>query len=493
LADLHALAADDAEATIATLIGDPACLGRLSPDAARRCARLLDALSRAIAGRGRRSLGGWVNSAWLAIAGPATVEDPSDLANAELLFAALDRLESESGAWPEASDIDGVVENVKASPVGREDAPVQIMTIHKAKGLEFDVVIVPDMQRQPPADRRRLLYWTTIATGPGRRGVVLGSRSESHGEGEGADALEAWMRTLEAERAELELGRVAYVAVTRARRALHLVGSATIKHSEAGDVLQRPRSGSLLRFFWPALSGQFERALAARGAEEPVRVPAGRRKLSAPPLSRLPSSWSAPEPVAPPRAPALRILGESTGSVRPDFDWAGAIAQAVGEVVHLELHRLARVGGARDTLASRPRAWGRLLREAGVDEAHLPEALARTEAAIGCFRRSELAARLLDPSAREAASELAITVRIDGAVQGLRIDRTFVDESGVRWIVDWKTSTHLGGDPEAFLDAELERYRGQLERYARAIRILEPDRPVKVGLYFPLLDAWREI
>ena len=80
---------------------------------------------------------------------------------------------------------------------------------------------------------------------------------------------------------------------------------------------------------------------------------------------------------------------------------------------------------------------------------------------------------------------------IDGAAQSLRIDRTFVDEAGVRWIVDWKTSAHEGGDREAFLDNELERYRGQLERYAHAMKLLEPDRPLKVGLYFPLLDAWR--
>ena len=493
LADLHSLAADDAEATIGALMGDPERLARLSPDGARRTARLRDALARAIAARGRRSLGGWAKSAWLALSGPATVEDPSDLVNAELLFAALDRLEWESGAWPEASDVDSVVENIKASPVGRDDAPVQIMTIPKAKGLEFDVVILPDMQRQPPSDRRRLLYWTTIATGPGRRGVILGSRSESGAEGGGADALEAWMRTLEAERADLELGRVAYVAVTRARRALHLVGSATTKRTESGDVLQRPRTGSLLRFFWPVVSGEFERALAARAADEPPRAPAGRRRLTAPPLSRLPSAWTAPEPEAPPRAPALRILGEATGSVRPDFDWAGTIAQAVGEVVHLELHRLARAGGARDALVSRPGAWGRLLRAAGVDDAHLPEALARTQAAIDGFRRSEIAGRLLEPASPEAASELAITIRIDGTVQGLRIDRTFVDDAGVRWIVDWKTSAHQGGDAEAFLDSELERYRGQLERYARAMRVLEPGRPLKVGLYFPLLDAWREI
>jgi ATP-dependent exoDNAse (exonuclease V) beta subunit len=128
-----------------------------------------------------------------------------------------------------------------------------------------------------------------------------------------------------------------------------------------------------------------------------------------------------------------------------------------------------------------------------VDEAHLPEALARMQDAIDGLLGSELAGRLLDPGARDAASELAVTARIAGVVQSLRIDRTFVDAKGVRWIVDWKTSRHEGGDREAFLDRELERYRGQLERYAQAMRTLEPDRPLKAGLFFPLLDAWRGI
>ncbi len=69
------------------------------------------------------------------------------------------------------------------------------------------------------------------------------------------------------------------------------------------------------------------------------------------------------------------------------------------------------------------------------------------------------------------------------------IDRTFVDEHGVRWIVDYKTGTHAGGDLEEFLDREQERYRVQLERYAALMRMLD-NRPVKSGLYFPLLKGW---
>ena len=80
---------------------------------------------------------------------------------------------------------------------------------------------------------------------------------------------------------------------------------------------------------------------------------------------------------------------------------------------------------------------------------------------------------------------------LDGELVDRVIDRTFVDENGVRWIVDYKTGTHEGGDVEAFLDREQERYRAQLEQYAALMRMLD-NRPVKLGLYFPLLKGWRE-
>ena len=78
--------------------------------------------------------------------------------------------------------------------------------------------------------------------------------------------------------------------------------------------------------------------------------------------------------------------------------------------------------------------------------------------------------------------DLQLPVRVQG-----------YDADGTRWVIDWQTSRHEGGDREAFLDRELERYRAQLGRYADAMRSVEPGRPLRVGLYFPLLDAWREV
>jgi len=73
-------------------------------------------------------------------------------------------------------------------------------------------------------------------------------------------------------------------------------------------------------------------------------------------------------------------------------------------------------------------------------------------------------------------------------VKLLVIDRTFTDESGRRWIVDYKTSSHEGGNLEAFLDLQRQRYAPQLAAYAAALGA----ECATAGLYFPLVKGWRE-
>ena len=95
---------------------------------------------------------------------------------------------------------------------------------------------------------------------------------------------------------------------------------------------------------------------------------------------------------------------------------------------------------------------------------------------------------ILEPH-EDSHSEYAVTGVVEGEVVRGLVDRTFVD-AGVRWVIDFKTSEHQGGKLEEFLDEQQRRYRDQMERYAR---ILEPlGNPVRLGLYFPLLDQWRE-
>ena len=93
----------------------------------------------------------------------------------------------------------------------------------------------------------------------------------------------------------------------------------------------------------------------------------------------------------------------------------------------------------------------------------------------------------------EPASELALSGVVDDQIIGGVIDRTFIDASGTRWIVDFKTSTHEGGGLEQFLDEEVARYRPQMTRYRQLMRLYRPDEPIRAALYFPLLRQWREV
>ena len=177
--------------------------------------------------------------------------------------------------------------------------------------------------------------------------------------------------------------------------------------------------------------------------------------------------------------------------MRPHFDWAGREAIAVGTLVHAELEQLARHGRVPAQLVARPDGWRRDLARLGLPEHLWDGAVSRIGEAVSRLAASSLAARLLDPGALEAASEFAITAWLDNEFTSIKVDRTFVDEVGTRWVVDWKTSVHEGGGLAQFLEQELERYGSQLERYSRVLKLYD-SRPQKIGLYFPMMDAWKQ-
>ena len=128
----------------------------------------------------------------------------------------------------------------------------------------------------------------------------------------------------------------------------------------------------------------------------------------------------------------------------------------------------------------------------GVGRADLDKAVDTVILAIERSLQDERGLWLLDSSHHDSRCEYALESVDDRNVLTTSvIDRTFIDTNGTRWIIDYKTSSHSGGGIDEFLDREMERYQAQLNRYASLIRQIE-DRPIKLGLYFPLLNGWRE-
>ncbi|MCU0989762.1 MAG: PD-(D/E)XK nuclease family protein [Xanthomonadales bacterium] len=296
----------------------------------------------------------------------------------------------------------------------------------------------------------------------------------------------------------LESGRLLYVAATRAKRSLHLFGHAREKRS--GELAAD--GASLLSPLWPAMHGQWEALRetsrvggTAIGEGAPPAYGPGAAPAGATARLRVPVGWSCPAPPAGAvtvRAPDSDSAGNTDDGVV--YEWAGDAARAVGTVVHRFLQQLAQLASpGLDALPGFAAAATRLLLSEGLPRAQVAPALERVRRALERTLADERGQWTLSAAHAERRSELPLTAVIDGRLRHLVIDRTFVDADGIRWIIDYKTGTHEGGDVAGFLDREQERYRPQLAAYAAAFRALE-DRPVRTALYYPLVaGGWREV
>jgi hypothetical protein len=132
--------------------------------------------------------------------------------------------------------------------------------------------------------------------------------------------------------------------------------------------------------------------------------------------------------------------------------------------------------------------WVRRLRQLGVAQTQLEKLASDIQVALKNIFEDERGQWILTSHAN-AQNEYALTVSLDGKIQRFIIDRTFVDEFGVRWIIDYKAAIPHDESLEDFLIQQKQQYRAQLEKYAMAFNLLEKN-PIKLGLYFPLCKAW---
>ncbi len=244
-----------------------------------RFERIAEILGPALENRLRGTLRDRVEGAWLALGGPACVEDATDLEDAEIFFDELERLE-EAGELEDFALLAESLGKLYAEPdVEAGPEAVEIMTIHKAKGLEFDTVIVPGLDRPPRSGMKPLFAWRSLPGG----GLLIAPVDETGGEKE---PLYQYVRQLDREAEDIEAGRLFYVAATRAESRLHLLGC--VKVDEDG-VVKMPSRRSLLGLAWAAL-GERVRLPAAVAKESEVEesLPAGE-------LRRLPSDFEMPE------------------------------------------------------------------------------------------------------------------------------------------------------------------------------------------------------
>jgi ATP-dependent helicase/nuclease subunit A len=454
---------------------DDSVQAQLSADGRARCLRLRSVFEAAFAVRGQTSVARWVERTWLNLGGPSCAPGVQELNHAQAAFVRL--REFEQLGLPDAADLDESFADLYADH--GEPSSVEIMTIHRAKGLEFDMVVLPALSRVSPRHSRQLLLTHQFARTE-RDGLVMAARP---GVGAEPDRLFEFLRFQARDATDLEAQRLLYVACTRAKTRLLL--TAVVKWEAADDAAAEiavPHQGSLLRVLWPVVASQIQIAPTGGAAETGTALRGG-------PLQRVPSGWS-PDLAD---AAASNLAEPAALATRPEipvFDWVGETARRVGSLVHSELQHLDLERSDAAAIRAREPHYKRWLTLQGVPADRLQAATARVVNALLTVHGDPRARWILQKGYRDDYREHALSGKWQGDVVRVVFDRSFIDQ-GVRWIIDYKTSAHEGGDLDQFLDREVERYRPQLERYAVLAQKLGPE-PVRVGLYFPLMRAWRE-
>jgi ATP-dependent helicase/nuclease subunit A len=473
LADLYILRSHSRGLSPWQTLSDANTLAALSEDGRQRLSHLSYALLSANESRDRLALRVWIEQLWLTLGGPATLESPAQLDDAERFFTLLEQADLEG----EGLNIEWLESHLQRLYVKAEspDSKIQVMTLHKAKGLEFDWVIIPSTQKTTRSNTRPLLNWDEHNGASGHRGFLLAANDHSS-----PDEPNLY-NYLEIQRAKKELEettRLLYVGATRA--ASRLILTASLKYNEEKEQYSAPPARSLLGRIWPIVEPQMQQHAPVLLTESSISSPRANLRR----IKKIESRGLVARVPPPPSVPPSKSNMPKRNNNR--------VGRAVGTVVHWVLEELSSESSLPKDLTQSalaccdPAHWNFELRRLGLSGGELLAAQASVGESVGAVLADERGRWLLSATHSDASSELALSYAdVDGKLARGIIDRTFIDaETGMRWLVDYKNSRPTEGESlQHFLQREEETYTPQLTLYKNALLNMGPE-PIQCALYF---------
>jgi len=462
---------------------------RLPPDSQHRIRRFIGIMRAAIKQYQQVDLGSLTQWAWQQLGGPHTLGSTQH-DDIEQVFEVLNQCQR-GGDLPSDKELNSALERLRAGNSQAEPPQVVVSTIHKSKGLQYHTVILPGLGSKARSDDREILMWAERQGRDGKASLLLAPLLFDSA-ASGPNSHYDYLRRLDAKRSVNEVMRLMYVACTRAEKHLVLIAQGKPKEQQNGEIIDinPPNKTSLLSTVWLALAHHFE-LMPSQPIEE-----SGNSEISGDSLEqtlyRLPAGyqnqigqdfvWQTLSQLNKPDA-------ESNEAVI-DFDWASEVAAAVGILLHDFLqYNSSNLFNVQINDALK-RRWRAELLARRVPDNRIEYALQRLVKAVHHIQNDENA-RFIFADYAVMKNEYAISTLENGVVKKYRIDRTFIDDQGVRWVVDYKSTSTRREDVAGFVDSQIEeRHRQQLEKYGELMRRID-SRPIKLAVYFPLLEQLR--
>lgn len=463
--------------------------GDIPPASRAHIERFVQVMEAAQAQYGRRSLALLVEWCWLSLGGLNASVIAGGVEGAGHNTAAQDdaraylRLLAElEGADDGASRdllerVDAGLERLYAAPAADPAASrVQVMTIHKAKGLEFDHVLVPGLHRIPRRRDKPLLEWQEMNDDAGGILVAPYEASPQHTSSGADTGLYDYLYRLEQEKADHEARRLLYVALTRARETLHL--PLCVRLTDDGEP-KAPAAQSLLNLLWPLVADQQVSGMPVDAALSPSSSQSMDNPVPQP-TARLPqpaAHWDLPAwwfPAAPNEASSEpeQPLPERL------LDLGDLPAQAVGTVLH-EVLEYWHNHGVPQTLGEALRGGvSQRIRQFGVAAAAVDELTGSVMEGLAWVLATAEARNWLQRSDRmDSWAELGLLETDGYSVREHRLDRVYRDQTGLT-ILDYKFSAR----DAAQTASRPTGWQDQLQRYQDLWKRLEPDTPVTADI-----------
>jgi len=458
-----------------TLKNSENTLSKVSEDGQARIQRFFEIMEKVLNSKLERPLSEIAEGAWIALGGPSCVSQ-AGLRDAETFFQKMKEKLDGKGTYP-LRNFEKVLERLFASPETDSENPVHIMTIHKAKGLEFDHVLLPGLGRKKKTESGRLLFWI-----PYGDDLLL---APLHEKGNPKLEIYQFLESIDKEKENLEILRTLYVATTRAKKRLHLFG-----HLQENKDGKRPVTNSQLEKLWPFLESQWPEE--SNTSDETTTETNAEEKVFKHQIRRLPKNYTLPEP-------SSNILGDQnsdkTTTLPTEYIWAGNKARCLGVTLHAVFQEISKsdfnVWENKDQNSLEKILKTRLLSE-GLPSSDLDSAIKEGLKALkNIFEDPK--GRWIFQNHKDHQSEYALSGFISDSPENRVIDRTFIDEDNIRWIIDFKTGIHEGANIEKFFEEEKKRYNKQLQAYETLFKQLDKTRTIKKALYYPMHQRFIEI
>ncbi|MFK7731909.1 MAG: UvrD-helicase domain-containing protein [Pseudomonadales bacterium] len=357
--------------------------------------------------------------------------------------------------------------------------PVELMTMHKAKGLEFDSVILPALDLGVKSEGAELLTWTEQFVSPTESTLLLGlpENSKQH-----TPTMYDYVREQNRTQSAHEAARLLYVACSRARKRLYLYrgyDSARPEHNTAT---------SLAALLWPNLS------VAVNGLDDSSIVKSATPNVASevlhtqqrvlPNLAQL-EQLQVDKNVIDTSVQKQFAKGENTVDWTTSFESENTVERCVGVVVHRNLQQWINDGTDvywRTTENERRIVLQTQLRSSGLGKT-LNDAVDWVEKALRAAKSDHVNQWLFEGG----LAEVELRVSDEQVLRSIVIDRQVEDADGNEWIVDYKTHLNESASKEDLEERALT-YLPQLRMYQQAFTTQR-----RLAVYFVLQQTLIEL